>query len=382
MLKSLFLGLALVIYSVAQSQNVILEKHFPEGDQITKAFPVPDGYIVLGHRHRYEQINNRGYNWYAPFLVKLDGNMNQVWRKSWPEGRSARMKDLAIHGQYIYLLGIKYPVEDEGGQGWLIRLNSNGRVVSDKTYTYPSHRTVEGEWLEVLPNGQLIAMLRAYRNFGSYGHPWMMRLTPSGDKVWSRLFGKEYPLVGIRNMTLTSDGNALFTGHVYESTSRLRDENASGWIFKMDLKNPRNIYMEKISRDYRNLIFGEAIELQNGNIWVLGLKKHPSGKSRQACIFEYDSQGNLINSKAWSDPKSMIFSSFCWNAADQSIYIVGTRDLYGLGHKGKPCFIQLDGEWQPIRDRTGERGARNLQVIPFNNGEMMLVSWKGIQIVR
>lgn len=379
-MKSLILGIALLLFNNLQAQQVLLEKEFTDG-RIEKAVPVSDGYLVLAHREREERIGNRIESYYQPYLLKLDGNFRRVWEKTWPEGTVSRIKDLKVAGNRIYLVGSHYPNNGKSCEGWLTQLNMNGHILSEKFYPYPRYHSVEGNWLEVLPNGDLIVMMRTYRNWGSMGTSWLLRLRPSGEKIWARHLGRHYKHCSLYNMIITADGAGLFTGHVIENETRWKQENSAGWMYKIDLNNPDRVYLDKvIDHDNKNNL-GESIELENGDLWVLGRKQNHKG-GKDACLYKYDASGNLLDMKSWSDPNSVIFRSFCWNPATERLQIVGYSKVHSGFDYWTPRFIEVDGEWSVMRDQNGERGAANTYITPFHNGEMMLVSSNKLQVVR
>lgn len=177
------------------------------------------GYIVSG----WNRVGGSGKN---DFLVlKLDSQGSIVWQKTY----GGESEDFASSiqqtpdGGYI-VAGSTESFGAGKGDLWVLKLDSDGRVIWGKTYGGSEYdagydsisitTTADG--------GYVVATNTVSVQFG--GGNWILKLTSSGSVVWEKSYRQQTP-DGWRSCNLqmsanrTADGGCIVTGKIYNLTS-------------------------------------------------------------------------------------------------------------------------------------------------------------------
>lgn len=126
------------------------------------------------------------------YLIKVDQNGNKVWEKNYggTGGDAGKAIIPTADGNYLILAttsskGVgNFDVE-------LIKINSNGEVIWDKTYGGTDWD--EGTYVIQISDGSFIVSGYSLSYTVSGGHDWMLlKFNSDGDFVWRKMFGGPY----------------------------------------------------------------------------------------------------------------------------------------------------------------------------------------------
>jgi uncharacterized delta-60 repeat protein len=207
------------------------------------------GYLVAGYTNSSDGDITDGNNGSDDFwILKLNSDGTKVWDKTY--GGSANDQAYSIQltsdGGFI-VAGYTNSSDDDitdGNNGysdfWILKLNSDGTKVWDKTYGGSgSDRALS---IQLTSDGGFIIA-------GSTGAPggdvteafgggdfWILKLNSAGIKEWDKTYGGS--LIDIANsIQLTSDGGYLVAGYTYSSDGNSTDGNNGKndiWILKLN----------------------------------------------------------------------------------------------------------------------------------------------------
>ena len=218
------------------------------------AIEVSDGYVIL--------LTDAG--WGADFdsdawLIKTDKNGNEIWNKTYG-GESGDVGGCLIQtkeGGFV-ITGYTYSFDMGGGDAWLLKTDSEGNKVWNKSYGGYYYDTGE-DVIQTEDGGYMIAgrYTPAYQGWGEVG---LFKTDSSGNLEWIRYYGGTDNDFG-NSLARSDDGGYVIVGIRH---SGLPD--FTGWILKTD-GNGNKIWDEIIGgRPYK------IINSNDGNYVIAGFK--------------------------------------------------------------------------------------------------------------
>jgi 3',5'-cyclic AMP phosphodiesterase CpdA len=172
------------------------------------------GYILVGDTRSFGATGQDVY------LIKTDSNGSEVWHKIFGGSGDdwCRCVQQTKDGGYI-VTGITNYLSGSDA-AYLIKTDSNGNSVWEKTFGGTSCVTHSMEVQQTYDNGYIVA---GYTNFG-LGHDiaYLLKTDSNGNKVWDANFGG--PLVDVfTSVQQTSDGGYIAAGLTAHSGSGTGD---------------------------------------------------------------------------------------------------------------------------------------------------------------
>jgi hypothetical protein len=158
---------------------------------------IDGGYIITGHTYSFSE-----YAISALYLIKTNSTGNMEWDKAFEKGyfqNEGFCVQQTTDGGYI-ITGFTQ-VFGESGDVWLIKTDSNGNKIWDKTYLGPW----SGYYVQQTTDGGYIVT-------GVGNEIWLIKTDNTGNLEWTEHFG------GIRNdggkcVQQTTDGGYIVTGY-------------------------------------------------------------------------------------------------------------------------------------------------------------------------
>lgn len=364
--------------SLAFAQNLFQQRIYENVFRLTKVLTLDDGYLILGHREREENINNNIERHYEPFLTKLDRGLQTVWETRFPESELRTFNHLVAANGGYYLNGNHHPMGSQKCQAKLVKVSSSGDIEFEKHFSYPGYHSVEGFQMLPLPGGDLIVCNRKYRNYGSLGLTWILRVTPEGEQVWEKNFGTNYNFAGPNQFKLSSQGKVHFFGFCYLTKGDFDRSNASGWICAFNPDNPNEIYTDKGLSNRTNYILKGGIELADGGWWLLGNATDMEKKAKIGVLEAFNFNWQVTRSQEFSQPNGLRFEAFCWDGQSSQLKLAG----YTGNHPSwKGILLNVNLDWVTVGTREGDQGI-HLQVESPGNGELVLVHDNQINLLN
>lgn len=239
--------------------NVVWQRTFGGSgyDSANAVQPTMDGgYIVAGFLSVPE--SNRG-GW----VLKLDARGSVMWQRRYGGGSAASVKQRA-DGGYVVAAHSVLDVMQTDSDYQLLKLDASGNVTWERTYaskhgTYSTLGDAVRE-LHLMPDGGfLIAGISSPRGAPIGWSGWILRLSASGDVVWS----KSYP-GWIASVQPIEDGHFLVAGHVHSPSDVYK---SNPWVMNID--GSGNVVWQKIVPE-QSAGFSAAQPTTDGGYVVVG----------------------------------------------------------------------------------------------------------------
>jgi hypothetical protein len=230
-----------------------------------------EGFIVSGKTKVVEPDN------FDAILLKIDSDGNELWNVTYgaEEYEGGWWVETTPDGGYI-LVGITESKGNGDGDVWIIKTNSEGVLLWDKTFG--GNNFDEAEEIIVLEDGAFI-LIGSTESFGSGGKDlWIIKIDSNGSLLWEKVYGGKFDDEGW-SIESTND-NCFF---ILGNTNSFGAGNQDFWLIKTD--NSGNIILNRTfggdkldqarrihkANDGSYLLFGctQSFDANNGDYWLI-----------------------------------------------------------------------------------------------------------------
>jgi len=294
------------------------------------------GYVIAGFTESY------GAGGKDVWLIKTDSNGDKAWDETfggtsddggWSVQRTA-------DGGYI----ISGYTESYGGgarDAWLIKTDSNGNKVWDKTFGGASD---DDGWSvqQTLDGGYIVAGATGSYGAGE-GDVWLIKTDSDGDKVWDKTFGGTSDDAGW-SVQQTSDGGYVIAGY----TSSYGAGQWDAWLIKTD-SNGNRVW----DRTFGGVSFddGESVqETSDGGYIIAGFTKSYGAGGEDVWLIKTDSSGNEVWDKTFGGTSDDVGWSV-HQTSDGGYIIAGSTSSYGAG-EWDAWLIKTDSDGNKVWEKT------------------------------
>ena len=316
----------------------------PRGGTFVKLFGGPDfdfgncvqqtsdgGYIVTGFTQSF------GAGEEDVWLIKTDSNGNMVWDKTF----GGTDEDVGFYVQQTSDGGyVVAGVKDDyvGGKGliWLIKTDSNGNLMWDKTFEELQYH-LEGIWVCVQQTSD-----------GGYivtGGLWLIKTDSNGNLVWSRKLGETCNCV-----RQTTDGGYIITG-MKDYDIWLIKTNSTGnkeWDKTFGGGNNDHGFCVQQTTDGGYIITGKQHYIPEGDCYIWLIKTDSNGNMVWDKTHSYDAVGYFVQQ---TTDGGYIITGYEWDFFSPNVYLIKTNSAgneiwdskFGYG-SGSYCVQQTTDE--------------------------------------
>ena len=241
-----------------------------------------DGYIIIGYTYSYGVNENTEDVW----LIKTDSNGNKIWDKTF--GGISADGGSSVHqttdGGYI-MTGYTYSYGAGAEDLWLIKTDGNGNKLWDKTFGSLKNdigscvlQTVDGGYIIT---GTITSLFST--------NMWLIKTDTNGNKVWNKHFGGISFDFG-SDVQQTSDGGFIIAGSTLPN--RMNHLVSDVYLLKTDSNGKKQ--WESSIGGIRDDMGYSVQQTSDGGYIITGSTTDPfDSLYRDLLLIKTDSQGKV-----------------------------------------------------------------------------------------
>jgi len=256
-------------------------------------------------------------------LIRTDSDGNELWVKKMNNAISCSGGKMASLGDGGFIFAGSKIEEPEFQELWLLKINSEGETIWEKTYTEDDITT--GKSIKLLPDGGFAVASTVVKKGFNNSDIWILRTDENGEVIWSsRIPGKDtkaWP----ECVCCSPDNHLMVVG--WHGTA-FGDINAEEVIIDYDL------WIGKFAQDGK-LLWSKNIDSEgseggnnitmrpDGNFLIAGKKETSfSGKVGPWLIY-IDAEGNMLNEHLIKFHHYNDMATKIINAPDSGFVVIG-----------------------------------------------------------
>ena len=236
-------------------------------------------YILAGHTTNKNSV-------YSSWVIKLNSKGDKVWDKTFGNGVIDHLAKSIVKTSDGGFAVTGYINTNAGNDVFVIKLNDKGDKVWDKTFGDIGNDGVES----IIQTSDGGFALAGY--ITSFFNSWVIKLNKSGDKIWDKKLGGNGADI-VNSIIQTSDGGYALAG--------FKEHKGSG----IDYHDFRVIKLDGSGAKVWDKTFGgngtdsakSIIQNSDGNYTVTGSTKSKGAGEYDVWLIKLDSQGNIVGSK-------------------------------------------------------------------------------------
>ena len=180
------------------------------------------GYAVAGY------TSSKGAGGYDAWVIRLDQEGNKVWDKTYGGSQDDGAWSLIQTTDGGYAVAGYTSSKGAGGRDfWVIKLDSQGNIVWDRTYG-GRRDDLANSIIQTTDGGFVVAGFTCSKGAGR-ADAWIIKLDSEGNKKWEKTYGGSMA-DSINSLIQTIDGGFVVAGFTYSKGAG----NSDVWIFKLD----------------------------------------------------------------------------------------------------------------------------------------------------
>ncbi len=281
------------------------------------------GFIVAG------SIFSLGNSISSPSVLRLNSSGDVVWQKNYGgTGYDfAHSVKQTSDGGFI-VAGDTNAFGAGGSDAWLLRLDSAGSVVWQKTYGTTGDDVAN--FVQQTSDGGFIVAggSNGPGGSGGSGFAWVFRLDPAGSVIWQKTYAQP-GFNDANSVQQTSDGGFIVAGHT-SSMVAVGFFIVHAWVFRLD--STGDVVWQKIYGGTGTGI-DDASSVQqtsDGGFIVAGGTSSFGAGGNDAWVFRLDSTGDVVWQKTYGGPGDDGASSV-QQTSDGGFVVAGGTSSFGAG---------------------------------------------------
>ena len=290
-----------------------------------------NGYIILGDTGDFYESNMDFW------LIKTDSNGNKIWEKTyggekqdWPTSL-----DITNEGGYI-MIGRTHSFDAGKGDIWLIKTDSNGNKIWDKTFggtDYDAGYDVK----QTTDDGFIL--IGHTSSFSDSRDIWLIKTDSDGNKIWDKTFGGSEKDGGY-SVQQTTDG-----GYILLAETNTIETKQDIFLIKTDSNGEMQWNKIFAEPDYD---YAGSVEQTSDGGYIIISSIYKGVTFEDICLIKTDSNGDIIWDKTFPTIGDNMGREV-HQTTDGGYIILG--DIFD-GSRVDLLLIKTDGTGQEVWSKT------------------------------
>ena len=260
-------------------------------------------YIVVGSTTSY----GNGYS--DVWVIKLDIDGNELWNNTYGGSKNDTGRSIIITDNNMYvILGETWSYGSGKSDFWLIKINSQGNEIWNKTYG----GSEEDQGRSLVYSDEKYVLAGGTRSYGSGEEDiWILKADDEGNEIWNNTFGTSERIEYCNQVINAENESFVLVGHSlsqnYSSlNSMIVKANSQGQLeWKKDIEENVDTGLSSIA------------EINDGYLGIGYIGSFTDGQ-QDVLIVKIDFSGNILWTKSMGKE----------NHTDAGIWVDGSRDEY------------------------------------------------------
>jgi predicted secreted protein len=286
------------------------------------------------------------------WVVKTDSSGAMKWNRTYGGTEDDVASAIINVGDGFAILGLSSSFGAGGFDYWLVRVDSDGNILWNKTYG----GAADDFGTSVIQTSDGGYALTGWTNsFGSGGEDiWLVKTDVYGNIVWNKTYGSNYNDEG-HGLVQTGDG-----GYIIAGDTALSSDNEDAWLLKVDSNG--NMLWNRTFGGPALDTFLSIAQLSDSSFALSGYTASYGSGSNDAWLIKTDSKGTLQWNKTYGGPND-----------DQAYALINAEDG-GFALGGQATVDTQKNYWLAKTDSSG-----NMQWNIKNNATMNNFAYSLVQ---
>jgi len=215
---------------------------------------IDDGYIIAG-------MECSSGDSCDAWLFKIDDDGEELWNKTYGGDNLESFRSLkqTTDGGYI-LTGVTYSYGRGWGNIWLVKTDSNGNELWNKTFgTGAAH---DGKYVQQTTDGGYIILGDTGSLASVDNNAWLIKTDSYGNEEWNKTYDRNNGYDHCDSVQETNDGGYILIG----DTCSLEENTCDIWLFKTNEYGDK-IWEMTLGRD--NIEWGQSVQQTSDGGYIL-----------------------------------------------------------------------------------------------------------------
>jgi uncharacterized delta-60 repeat protein len=346
----------------AEAPKVLWDKTFggAKAELARAVATLPNGGIIVAG-----ETESKGAGWNDAWIIRLDSDGNRLWDKTFGTAKWDTAEAIAtLPDGGVAIAGNTNSKGAGKSDIWVIRLDSDGNIVWDKTFGGGGSEFSRA--IATLPGGGLIVAGSTDSKGAGKSDVWVIRLDANGDMLWDKTFGGAASDTA-SDITVLPDGGIAVAGNTKSKGAGEDDV----WVIRLDADGD-TLWDKTVGS--ANIDIANAIEpVTGGGFTVVGRTSAKAPGKFDALVVRLDAKGNrlwakILGGAEWDTANAITTFS------DGGSIVAGNTESKGAG--GSDVWvIRLDSDGNILWDKTfgGASGDFSSAMTTFPGGGILLV---------
>lgn len=203
-----------------QEGNAVWNKTFlvGSGTEIRSVLNLTNGFLLVGN-----EFLSSGEM--SGFVAKIDEQGNLIWNKIIGGNGTDEFYSAFASSDGFVLLGLSSQNGGAQSQAWIVKIDTNGNILWDKTYS-PASDSVAKAGVQASDGNYVISGYADPRGPSDFSF-LLMKIDPEGNVVWNQTYGEK----GSQEATAITEAS---DGYVMVGNTQAPDGNMHAWVIKVN----------------------------------------------------------------------------------------------------------------------------------------------------